>query len=113
MVFSIRIINLIDNLPETKVVNVIAGQILRSASSVGANYRAARRSKSLKDFIHKLKIVEEEADETLYWLELLDKRNIGPKEEIKSLITETNELLGIFVTSINTSRARLSAQNQK
>jgi four helix bundle protein len=82
MVFSDRIMTMVELLPETKACNVIVNQILRSSSSVGANYRAARRSKSQRDFLNKLKIVEEEADETLYWLELLQQRNIGPKEEI-------------------------------
>ena len=66
--FSLRVMNLVENLPQGKSMSVISNQILRSATSVGANYRSARRAKSKRDFINKLKIVEEEADETLYWL---------------------------------------------
>ncbi len=107
MDFTIRIMNFVESLTETRTVRVIANQLLRSSSSVGANYRAARRSKSSRDFINKLKIVEEEADETLYWLEVLEKRKIGEPEVLSSLIKEATELLSIFVTSINTARSNL------
>ncbi len=113
MVFSDRIMNMVELLPETKSINVIVNQILRSSSSVGANYRAARRAKSQRDFLNKLKIVEEEVDETSYWLELLERRKIGPQEEIKSLLNEANELVAIFVTSINTTRSNLALQTKK
>ena len=107
MDFTIRIMNFVESLTETRTVRVIANQLLRSSSSVGANYRAARRSKSSRDFINKLKIVEEETDETLYWLEVLEKRKIGEPEVLSSLIKEATELLSIFVTSINTARSNL------
>jgi four helix bundle protein len=105
--FVVRIAKLIEQLPETKTSNTISGQIIRSATSIGANYRAACRSKSKRDFINKLKIVEEETDETIYWLELIeDCRQIKP-ERIKSLKSECNELLAIFVSSIKTARENL------
>lgn len=113
LVFSAKIMDLVEKLPETKAVCVVSDQILRSSSSVGANYRAAGRSKSLRDFINKLKIVEEEADETLYWLELLERRNVVPSEMLKPLIIEANELVSIFVASINTAKSNLALQNLK
>jgi four helix bundle protein len=113
ILFSARIMDLVESLPDSKSVRVVSDQILRSSSSIGANYRAAGRSKSLKDFINKLKIVEEEADETLYWLELLERRKVVPSEVLKPLIIESNELVSIFVASINTAKSNLALQNLK
>ncbi len=73
--FAIRIIRLIENLPNNPTGRVLGNQLLRSATSVGANYRAACRSRSKKEFISRIKIVEEEADESLYWLELINELN--------------------------------------
>ena len=106
--FSIRIIKLVEHLPETKSSRVIADQILRSSSSIGANYRAARRSKSRRDFINKLKIVEEETDETLYWLEVIEQLRMLDPKRLKDLTNEANELLSIFVTSIKTAKSNLA-----
>ncbi len=111
--FTSAIMELVEKLPEKKAVNVVSDQILRSSTSVGANYRAACRSKSLRDFINKLKIVEEEADETMYWLEVLEKRKLGYENELKRLIGEANELVAIFVTSINTAKSNLSLQSRQ
>ncbi len=110
LLFSANVMNFIESLPESKSAGIISGQIIRSSSSIGANYRAARRSKSLKDFINKLKIVEEEADETLYWLELISLRNMGSKEALDKLIKEANELVSIFVVSIKTAKSDLALQ---
>ena len=106
--FSVRIMNMVEHLPETRSSKVIASQILRSSSSVGANYRAARRSKSGRDFINKLKIVEEETDETLYWLELIEQAKILDPKKLEDLTKEANELLAIFVTSIKTAKGNLA-----
>ncbi len=103
--FGVRILNLVEHLPSTKSSNVIASQLLRSATSIGANYRAVQRAKSSRDFINKLKIVEEEADETLYWLELIDKGKILPSEKIRDIKLEAMELVSIFVASIKTAKA--------
>jgi len=81
-------------------------QLIRSSSSVGANYRAACRAKSLADFINKLKIVEEEADESIYFLELIDELDSSFKKAVTPIIKEGNELLSIIVASINTSKRR-------
>jgi four helix bundle protein len=103
--FGVRILNLVEHLPSTKSSNMIAGQLLRSATSIGANYRAAQRAKSPRDFINKLKIVEEESDETLFWLELIEKGKIFPSERIRDVKLEAMELLSIFVASIKTAKA--------
>ena len=89
--FALRIIKMVDFLPVARVSNVIANQILRSATSIGANYRIVQRSKSGRDFINKLKIVEEETDETIFWLELIVKSNLIKAEKIKPLMDEANE----------------------
>lgn len=103
--FVIGVIRTVELLPSNRVYDGLVRQIVRSSSSIGANYRAACRAKSKADFINKLKIVEEEADETIYFLELLEeldeKRN---KENFQVLIKEANELLAIYVASIKTMR---------
>ena len=111
--FSLSIMNLVENLPPGKSMSVIAGQILRSATSVGANYRAARRAKSKRDFINKLKIVEEEADETLYWLGLIQKSGKINPEKLHPLVNEATELLAIFIASIKTAKMDQEKGNNK
>ena len=108
---ALRIMKLVEALPNTRSADVLARQILRSATSIGANYRAACRAKSAADMIVKLKIVEEEADETLYWLELLGEGKSVPHDDLKELIEETNEILAMTVASIKTIRRR-SAQSR-
>ena len=105
--FVVRIVNMIEQLPETRTSRTITGQISRSATSIGANYRAACRARSRRDFVNKLKIVEEEADETIYWLQLIgDCRQISP-ERIRNLKSEGEELLSIFVASVKTAKENL------
>ncbi len=103
--FALRIITLVESLPENKTTRVIGNQILRSGTSVGANYRAACRAKSTPDFINKLKIVEEEADETLYWLELLVEAKIVKEDRLLELMKENNELIAIFVSTIKSTKS--------
>ena len=91
-------------LPHSREYNAYVNQLLRSSSSVGANYRAAQRAKSTADFINKLKIVEEETDESMYFLELLEEVANQDVGEIKRLRVEANEVLSIIVASINTAR---------
>ena len=105
---AIRVINMCDSLPNTPAGHVISRQILRSSTSVGANYRAACRAKSTADFVNKLKIVEEEADETLYWLELIVETNMIPKSRLQPLLQEANEIVAITVASIKTQRQKRS-----
>ena len=111
--FAIRILKMVSALPGDYTTQVISHQIARSATSVGANYRAACRSKSRKDFINKLKIVEEELDETGYWLEVIGESNIFPIDKISPLIRESEELLAIIVKSIHTARANEKSGNMR
>jgi len=106
---GLNVIKLIDNLPNKPSAWVISKQIVRSSTSIGANYRAACRAKSTPDFVNKLKIVEEETDETLYWLEILEESSLVQKEEILDLIKEVNEILSIIVASINTVKKNLKS----
>jgi four helix bundle protein len=107
MNFAIRIVKMTDHLPKNEMGGTLADQILRSATSVGANYRAACRSKSKKDFINKLKIVEEEMDETIYWISLIEECELIKPEKLSQLKVEANELLAIFVTSLKTAKENL------
>lgn len=100
-------------LPHSREYNAYVSQLVRSSSSVGANYRAAQRAKSTKDFINKLKIVEEEADESQYFLELLweiEKINKNENSQLEVLIKEADELTAIVVSSLKTARKNNSKQ---
>jgi len=90
--------------PKSREFNAYVNQLIRCSSSVGANYRASQRAKSSKDFIYKLKIVEEEVDESLYWLELFEMAMPDRVQIIKPLQQEAKELLAITVASIKTAR---------
>ncbi|MCU1268669.1 MAG: hypothetical protein JWM21_4987 [Acidobacteria bacterium] len=102
--FALRIIRLAESLPNTPTANVIRNQMLRSGPSVGANYRAACRAKSKPDFVAKMGIVEEEADETMYWIELLIDAEIVMRTRVTNLLEEADEILSITVSSIKTAR---------
>jgi len=102
--FAINVGILTQRFPESQINRAYCNQIIRSSSSVGANYGAFRRAKSNADFINKLKIVEEELDESLFFLELLEVFNQPQKEEIKTLYAEGETLLKIIVASIISSR---------
>jgi four helix bundle protein len=102
--FAINVGILTQGLPESQINRAYCNQIIRSSSSVGANYRASRRAKSSADFINKLKIVEEELDESLFFLELLEVFNPPLKEKITALHSEGEILLRIIVASIISSR---------
>lgn len=98
--FALRVIRLFGSLPKTTEAQVLGKQILRSGTSVAANYREARRGRSLAEMISKLSIVEQELDETMLWLELLGESEIVPAARLKLLLQETEELLRITVASI-------------
>lgn len=102
--FAIAVARLTEKLPDTQVNRIYKGQIIRSSSSVGANYSASRRAKSKPDFINKLKIVEEELDESLFFLELLIEFNKPFETEINDLYKEGETLLKIIVSTIVSSR---------
>ena len=104
--FALRVIRLVQALPRTEVARTVGGQLLRSGTSVGANYRSACRAKSRPDFVHKLKIVEEECDESLYWMELLVEGELIPAGRLQALQQEGSEILSIVVASLRTARLR-------
>ena len=106
--FSLRILRPCAQLSTDPVGQAIARQLTRSGTSPGANYRAACRAKSTADMINKMKIVEEESDETGYWLELLVEAEIIPQNQIALIYKETDEILAMTVTSIKTLRNRKS-----
>ena len=101
---ALRIIRLVDSLPNTRAADVIGRQLLRSATSVGANYRAACRARSRKDMVAKLAIVEEESDESVYWLLLLIESEMVPKGRLAPLVDEMNQILAMVVASQKTLR---------
>jgi len=103
---ALRVIKLVAALPKDQAALVISKQLLRSATSVGANYRAACRGKSAADVINKLAIVEEEADESLYWMELLIEADLIPQSRLSSLMSETDEIVAMTVASIKTLRTK-------
>jgi four helix bundle protein len=102
--FALRIIKLVDALPRSTASQVIARQLLRAATSVGANYWAACRAQSRAEFAAKLSIVVEEADETLYWLELLQESRVVKPEQLTELLREANELVAISVAARKTAK---------
>jgi four helix bundle protein len=102
--FALRVIRMVDALPRKKSADVLGHQILRSATSVAANYRAACRAKSRPDFVAKMGIVEEEADETVFWLEMIAESGLLPAKKLAELLAEANELTAIAVASIRTAR---------
>jgi len=104
--FAKSIIRLCRLLPDNREGRLIGNQIFRAGTSVAANYRAACRARSTADSISKLSIVEEEADETLFWLELIEEMEILDKASIDSLVKENDEIIAIIVSSIKTSRKK-------
>ena len=103
---ALRILRLVEALPSGRTASIMGRQLLRCGTSVGANYRAACRARSRRDFVAKLGIVEEECDEVIYWLELLTDAGIIDKARVTDLLTEANEVLSIVVASIKTARPK-------
>src|SRR6266540_4429223 len=101
--FALRVLNLIERLPNTIGGSVLANQVARSATSVGANYRASCRARSRAEFASRLGTVAEEADESLYWLELIRDGNFVPEKKLASLVSEADELTAIFTAGRRTS----------
>ena len=104
--FSLDLILILKSLPKGYLGDVIGRQLLKSGTSIGANYREANRAESKADFIHKLAIVEKEASETLYWLELMLEGGIGADQEAIRLMQEAKQLLAIFTAAGRTSKGR-------
>lgn len=101
--FALRVMKLVDALPDTRSGWAIGKQLIRSGTSVGANYRAACRARSKKDFTFKLGIVEEEADESAFWMELVTDGDLMPKNRVAELLQEANEIVAIMVSSRKTA----------
>jgi four helix bundle protein len=109
--FALRILKLVDALPKTTAGRAFASQIVRSGTSIAANYRAACRAKSTADFIGKMGIVEEEADETLFWLELLEESDLVVAAKLTAIKQEADELIAITIASIKTARRNRSSNS--
>ena len=103
---ALRVIKLVEALPKTRTADIIGRQLLRCGTSVGANYRATCRTRSMADVIAKLGIVEEEADETLYWMDLLIEAGLVLPRRLDPVMKETDEILAMTVASIKTLRRR-------
>ena len=104
--FAIAIIKLFRELPRTEEARILGRQLVRSGTSVAANYRAACRARSKAEFIAKLGVVVEEIDESVFWIELLAESGTFPQSRLRSLEVEANELLAIFAASRNTAKNR-------
>ena len=102
--FALQVIRAVQALPKGRETNVLGTQLLRAGTSVGSNYRAVCRAKSTADFINKLKIVEEEADESLFWMELLVESDLVPSEKLEALMKEADEIIAMIVASQKTAR---------
>ncbi len=102
--FALRCIKLSNALPDTSLGRHVKGQIVRSSTSVAANYRAACLAQSKPGFVAKLSIVVEEVDETLFWLEIIIEEKLLPKRKVESLMQEANELTAIFISARKTAR---------
>ena len=107
--YASRIVRLCEALPDKWVAQTLSRQLLRSGTSVGANYRAVCRAKSTADFLNKPRIVEEECDESLFWMELLVENELMAPARLGDLMHEADELLSIFVASAKTTRASLKS----
>jgi four helix bundle protein len=111
--FAVRAIKLVDAVPRGLAPQVIGRQLIRSATSVGANYRAARRAQSRAEFAAKLSIVAEESDESLYWLELVRETELIKPELLSAILKEANELVAIVLASRKTAKTHGRLANRQ
>ena len=102
--FSLNLIRFLQSLPKNYLGEAMGRQLLKSGTSIGANYREANRAESKADFIHKLAIAEKEASETVYWLELMTEAGIGDRKDVAKLLQEAREILAIFTAAGRTSK---------
>jgi four helix bundle protein len=105
--FAVRTFKMAEKLPNSRGTTIIANQIIRSSTSIASNYRAACRAKSRADFVNKLKIVEEETDETLFWIEFIVAVDLIKEKLLSNLMKECTELLAIVTSSLKTSKLKL------
>ncbi len=111
--FALRVIRLVRALPNTLEAREIGRQLLRAGTSVGANYRAACRARSKVEFLSKLGIVEEEADESAFWLEIIICAGLLEKNQVEPLLNEANEVTAIMVTSRKSTRKSINQSKRK
>jgi four helix bundle protein len=111
--YALRIIQAVRSLPTDQVAQHMGRQLLRSATSVAANYRAACRSRSRSEFVAKMGVVEEEADESVFWMELLVDAGVLPQGRVRNLLREGNELVAIAVSSKRTARSSIGRNNNR
>ena len=102
--FALTVIRFVSGMPRTREADVLGRQLLRAATSIGANYREANRAESRADFIHKIAIVEKEAAETQYWLDLLLESGLAPQQKCRETVEEATELLAIFTSVGRTAK---------
>ncbi len=110
--FALRVIRPCESLPKGRTADVVGGQLSRCGTSVGANYRAACRGRSTAEFIAKMGVVEEECDESVFWMELIIEAGLMPEERLNDLMREADELLAISVSSIITAREKLKKKKK-
>ena len=111
--FALIVINLINELPNSRAGNAIGNQLIRSGTSVASNYRASCRARSSADFVSKLTIVEEECDESLFWLELITESGLLSNELTKKAMAEANELTAIFTAAGKTTKEKINNNKNK
>src|SRR5271165_3103851 len=107
--FALRVLRLYRSLPRTDEARILGRQLLRSGTSIGANYRAACRARSRAEFVAKLGIVLEEADETSFWLEVMRDAGIFPEAKLRAIVQEAKELVAIFVASVRKAKGLTSS----
>jgi len=108
--FALNVLRLVDRFPQTAAAKVIAYQLAKSSTSVGANYRSACNGRSRAEFIAKLGTVVEEAEESVYWLQIVDRLHLTPNSEVPDLLRESTELRAIFSRSLGTARQNSRSQ---
>jgi four helix bundle protein len=112
--FVVRVLNVVESLPSSRVGNQIAGQLVRSGTSPAPNYAEAQAAESRKDFVHKMKVSLKELRETLIWLIIIQRKPlIEPPEKLDPLVQECNELIAIFVTSIGTAKENMRKERER
>jgi four helix bundle protein len=110
--FALRVMNLVEHLPPSRCTGAVANQLVRCGTAVSANYRAARRARSTREFIARLGVVEEEADEAAHWLELVIGHKMLPHDKVDPLLDEARQIVAIVVASIKTSRLKLKKRTE-
>jgi four helix bundle protein len=111
--YALRVVKVVQSLPQNRICDILGGQLLRAGTSVGANYRAACRAKSPADFVNKLKIVEEECDESLFWMEILVEADLVKPTRLSKLMEEGSAIIAIAVASAKTARTSNSRVNRQ